>query len=137
MVGKERAPLRERQEGSALDITGTSSYEGAHETRVPGCRHPQRARPYRFRRDVDDPLCLTCAILYRPVLRRAIYVSLVVGTILTAINQGDVLLAGALTPIVAAKILLTYLVPYSVSTFSALSANRVVEAPYRKDRSSP
>jgi hypothetical protein len=137
VVGRNALRLGERQEIRALDITGTSSYEGAHETRVPGCRHPHRARPYRFRRDVDDPLCLTCAILYRPVLRRAIYVSLVVGTILTAINQGDVLLAGALTPIVAAKILLTYLVPYSVSTFSALSANRVVEAPYRKDRSSP
>ncbi len=112
-----------------MDITGTSRYEGAHETRAPGCRHPQRARPYRFRRDdVADPLCLACAICYRPVLRRAIYVSLVVGTVLTAINQGDVLLAGALTPIVAAKILLTYLVPYSVSTFSALSANRVKDA---------
>jgi hypothetical protein len=112
-----------------LDITGTSNYEGAHETRAPTCRHPQRARPYRFRRDdVNDPLCLACAIRYRPILKRAIYVSLVVGTILTAINQGDVLLAGALTPIVAAKILLTYLVPYSVSTFSALSANRVKDA---------
>jgi hypothetical protein len=66
-------------------------------------------------------------MLYRPVLRRAVYVALVVGTILTAINQGDVLLAGEVTSLVIAKILLTYLVPYSVSTFSALSANRVVE----------
>lgn len=124
-VQRDALRLRERQGRRALDITGTSSYEGAHETRAPGCRHPQRGRPYRFRRDVDDPLCFTCAILYRSVLRRAIYVSLVVGTILTAINQGDVLLAGTLTPTVVVKILLTYLVPYSVSTFSALSANRV------------
>jgi hypothetical protein len=49
------------------------------------------------------------------------------GTILTIINQGDVLLAGAVTPLVVAKILLTYAVPYSVSIFSALSANRVKE----------
>lgn len=110
-----------------MDVTGTSSYEGAHETCAPGCRHPQRARPYQFRSAFDDPLCLACAIRYRPVLRRAIYVSLVVGTILTAINQGDVLLAGQITSLVLLKILLTYLVPYSVSTFSALSANRVVE----------
>jgi hypothetical protein len=61
------------------------------------------------------------------VLRRAIYVALVVGTILAAINQGDVLLMGAITPVVVAKIVLTYLVPYSVSTFSALSANRVAD----------
>ena len=111
-----------------MDITGTSKYEGAPETRVPACRHHQRARPYRFQRNVDDPLCLACAIRYRPGLKRAIYVSLVVGTILTTINQGDVLLAGALTPIVAAKILLTYLVLYSVSTFSARSANHVKDA---------
>ena len=57
----------------------------------------------------------------------AVYVSVVVGTILTIINQGDVLLAGAITPLVVAKILLTYAVPYSVSTFSALLANRVKE----------
>jgi len=59
------------------------------------------------------------------VLSRAIYAALVVGTILTIINQGDVLLTGAITPTVVAKILLTYFVPYSVSTFSALSANQV------------
>ncbi len=128
MVERNALRLGEQRERSTLDIAGTSSHEGAHETGAPTCRHHQRARLYRFRRDVEDPLCLACATRYRPVLRRAIYVSLVVGTILTAINQGDVLLAGAFTPIVAAKILLTYLVPYSVSTFSALSANRVKDA---------
>ena len=92
---------------------------------VAGCKHRERARPYQFRRHVSDPLCLACAMLYRPVLRRAAYLALIVGTILTIINQGDVLLAGAVTPLVVAKILLTYAVPYSVSTFSALSANRV------------
>ena len=104
-----------------------SSSEGSHEASAAGCKHPGRARPYQFRRDASDPLCTVCAVLYRPVLRRAVYISLVVGTILTIINQGDVLLAGAITPLVVAKILLTYAVPYSVSTFSALSANRVKE----------
>ncbi len=68
-----------------------------------------------------------CAIFYRPVLSRAVYVALIVVTILTVINQGDVVLAGEFTPLVGAKILLTYAVPYSVSTFSALAANRVKE----------
>lgn len=63
------------------------------------------------------------------MLRRAVYTALVVGTILTIINQGDVLLVGAVTPLVAAKILLTYMVPYSVSIFSALWANRAKETP--------
>lgn len=73
-------------------------------------------------------MCVVCAILYRPVLRRAVYVALVIGTSLMVINQGNVLLAGAVTPLVLLKILLTYMVPYSVSTYSALSANRVEEA---------
>ncbi len=54
---------------------------------------------------------------------RALAVALVVGTILFAINQLDVVLGGALTPLVAAKIALTYLVPYSVSTYSALEVS--------------
>jgi hypothetical protein len=102
-----------------------SSLEGAPEAFAAACKHPGRARPYQFRRDASDPLCLVCAILYRPVLSRALYIALIVGTILTIINQGDVLLAGEVTPLVVAKIVLTYAVPYSVSTFSALSANRV------------
>jgi hypothetical protein len=60
-------------------------------------------------------------------VRRSLYIALVVGTIMTIINQGDVLLMEAITPLVVAKILLTHAVPYSVSTFSALSANRVKE----------
>ncbi len=105
---------------------GVSGLEGTHEASA-GCKHLGRIRPYQFRRDACEPLCLVCAVLYRPVLRRAVWIALIVGTILTIINQGDVLLAGAVTPLVVAKILLTYAVPYSVSTFSALSANRAEE----------
>jgi hypothetical protein len=49
----------------------------------------------------------------------------VVGTILFAINQLDVVASGQLTGLVAAKVLLTYAVPYSVSTYSALEVNRL------------
>lgn len=107
---------------------GVPNPRATGESSAARCKHSGRGRPYQFRRDGFEPLCLVCAILYRPVLRRAVYVALIVGTILTIINQGDVLLAGAITPLVVAKILLTYTVPYSVSTFSALSANRVRQA---------
>lgn len=100
------------------------SLRGTGEASDAECKHSGRVRPYQFRRDVFEPMCLVCAVLYRPVLRRAVCVALVVGTIL---NQGDVLLAGALAPLVAAKILLTYAVPYGASNFSALSANLVTE----------
>jgi hypothetical protein len=49
----------------------------------------------------------------------------VVGTILFLINQLDVVIAGHITALVVAKILLTYLVPFSVSTYSALQINRL------------
>jgi hypothetical protein len=54
---------------------------------------------------------------------RALAVGLVVGTLLFAINQLDVVLSGAITPLIVAKIALTYLVPYSVSTYSALEVS--------------
>jgi hypothetical protein len=51
--------------------------------------------------------------------RRSLYVALVVGTILNLINQGDALFGPA--PINWVKVLLTYLVPYAVSTYGAVS----------------
>jgi hypothetical protein len=52
-------------------------------------------------------------------------VAFVVGLALFLINQLDVVLSGGLTAVVAAKIALTFLVPYSVSTYSALQVNRL------------
>ena len=53
------------------------------------------------------------------VPRRSLLVSLVVGTILNLINQGDVLFGdGQVDPV---KIFLTYLVPYCVATYGAVS----------------
>jgi hypothetical protein len=53
------------------------------------------------------------------VPRRALGVALAVGTILNLINQGDALFAGQ--PLDWTKLLLTYLVPYCVATYGAVS----------------
>ncbi len=53
---------------------------------------------------------------------RACKVCGVVGTLLVAINQGDAILAGL--PIDWGKLILTYFVPYGVSTYSAVAALR-------------
>ena len=53
------------------------------------------------------------------VPRRSLWVALVVGTILNLINQGDRLLSGQHLDFM--KIALTYLVPYFVSTYGAVS----------------
>jgi hypothetical protein len=53
------------------------------------------------------------------VPRRSLYVALIVGTILNLINQGDVLWGAA--AISWTKLVLTYAVPYIVSTYGAVS----------------
>ncbi len=55
----------------------------------------------------------------RETVVRAVKMAAIVGPILTVINQGDVLLSGQYSPRVFLKIILTFLVPYSVSSFSS------------------
>jgi len=57
-----------------------------------------------------------------PVWRRALKVAVLVGPILVAVNQGDVILLGELDVICLLKIGLTFMVPYFVSTFSSVAA---------------
>lgn len=58
----------------------------------------------------------------RQIVMRAMKIAFIVGTILVAINQGDAILDGSLTAATVWKILMTYLVPYCVSTYAAVSA---------------
>ena len=53
------------------------------------------------------------------VPQRSLWVALIVGTILNLINQGDTLLAGHRLDFT--KLALTYVVPYLVSTYGAVS----------------
>jgi hypothetical protein len=58
----------------------------------------------------------------RDVVARSGKVGLMVGTILVGINYGDRLINGNILPIEWAKMLLTYFVPYCVSTYASVSA---------------
>jgi len=53
------------------------------------------------------------------VPQRSFWVALVVGTILNLINQGDTLVSGR--PLDVVKLVLTYIVPYFVATYGAVS----------------
>lgn len=64
-----------------------------------------------------QPVSFINAALERSVVIRALKVTVVVGTILVAINHGDVLLNGDDPNWL--KIILTYLVPYAVATYAA------------------
>lgn len=71
------------------------------------------------------PRCLWCFLRYVPMLRRSLLTALVVGTILTAINQGTVLADGDFPGELFWKIPLTYCVPFCVATWGALINSRI------------
>ncbi len=54
--------------------------------------------------------------------KKAIFTALFVGTLLTAINHGDVILSGLVPP--TWKVVLTYCVPYCVTTWGAITGKR-------------
>jgi hypothetical protein len=78
----------------------------------------------RFRL-AGETRCLRCALTYRPMLRRSLLTAIVVGTVLTAINQGTTLLDGNLPVSLAWKVPLTYAVPFCVATWGALVNSRL------------
>lgn len=58
------------------------------------------------------------------VVKRAAKIAVIVGVILATINHGDAIVSGTLTGVGIAKILLTFCVPYCVSTYSSVVAIR-------------
>jgi uncharacterized membrane protein len=68
--------------------------------------------------------CLICALRYRPLLARSARIALIVGTLLTAINHGDLLVGGHWMAAMIWKIPLTYAMPFVVATWGALSNGR-------------
>ncbi|ASC59011.1 TPA: nitrate/nitrite transporter NrtS [Vibrio vulnificus] len=56
------------------------------------------------------------------ILKRSIKVAAIVGTVLMMINHGDALFAGQVESERVLKILLTYMVPFCVSTQASVSA---------------
>jgi hypothetical protein len=63
-------------------------------------------------------------IAYRPHLRRTVLTALIVGTILFAINQLDVVLEGHAEWATWLKIGVTYVVPFAVANAGILIATR-------------
>ncbi|MGI8650202.1 MAG: hypothetical protein ACR2KW_07465 [Rubrobacter sp.] len=61
------------------------------------------------------------SVLHPAHLRRTGLIALVVGTWLTAFNQGDVVLSGGLEAGLAVKVLLNYLTPFVVANLGLIS----------------
>ena len=69
--------------------------------------------------------CRRCAVWHVPMLSRSALIALIVGTVLTAINQGDLLFGGNVTVTLLWKVPLTYAVPFAVATLGAMGAAKV------------
>ena len=63
-------------------------------------------------------------VMWPANLRRTVVTALVVGTILFAINQLNVVVDGDATPLVWIKTAVTYLVPFAVANVGVLIATR-------------
>jgi hypothetical protein len=103
----------------------TITLDGHAEPPACGAGHSATAR-FRFGRNGQaEQKCLRHAVAHRPLVRTAAVTAFVVGTVLTAINQGNLLLGGTLPAALVWKIPLTYCVPYCVATWSALRISRL------------
>jgi hypothetical protein len=69
------------------------------------------------------PSWLTLAIQKNTVIR-SFKVAVIVGTLLMMINHGDIIFTGKVGLIHVLKILLTYAVPFLVSTYSSVESQR-------------
>jgi hypothetical protein len=70
------------------------------------------------------------------MLRRSALTALVVGTVLVAINQGAIIVAGQFRPAFLWQIPLTFTVPFFVASWGALSNSRIsMREPERQEPS--
>lgn len=93
------------------------------------CAVCTRAAHYELERGITArAVCFRHLISARSVIRRAGLTALVVGSVLVAINQWDLLLSGDLSWRLASKVALTYCVPYCVTTWGVLGGARIRSA---------
>src|SRR5437660_9616765 len=89
------------------------------------CGRCARPVPPGYRLRGGDLRCRRHVVSHAAVYRRSLLTALVVGTILTAINQGNLILSHGFTQQILIKTALTYCVPFCVSTSGALGAARI------------
>mgnify|MGYP001106384385 CR=1 FL=1 len=79
----------------------------------------------------DALRCIRCTFMHWPTLSRSMKIAAIVGSVLVAINQGDIVLSGELATALLWKAPLTYATPFVVSLWGALANARVGLGPLR------
>jgi len=77
------------------------------------------------------------SVICRPHLGETIRVAVVVGTVLFAINQLDVVLAGKATWMTWLKAALTYIVPFLVANYGLLVGSRRQQETGDREQATP
>lgn len=129
-LSTSRYPLRTH--GSTFGAESTSK-DGHGSSGIGDAGRPRRASNDPLSRDSDGWYSLALSAENREavprfptrgnVLRRNLLIALVVGSVLSTVNQMAFLLGGPITPGVLLKIAFNYLVPFTVASVSA-SLNR-------------
>ena len=89
------------------------------------CRKSIAKQPYNITvNGVVQNRHLWCLVTHKPLLIRSVLASVVVGSILLGLNQGDFILSGQFHAALVWKVPLTYLVPFSVATWGAVSNSK-------------
>ncbi len=79
---------------------------------------PHDAEAISGRARVSLAIEICCA---RPTLRRTLRIATVVGVLLTAVNEGDSIVQGAVSTATAIKIGFNFLIPFVVSNLGVLA----------------
>ena len=116
-----RAALQQTDQDAFIDETAPACYRCGRATRA---GRTFAFRPPRATESEATIKCGRCGPRHVPMLKRSAYVAVVVGTILTLLNQGDGLFSGQWNNSLYWKIPLTYCVPFLVATYGALTAAR-------------
>lgn len=89
------------------------------------CSWCGRSVPPGYRLRGGDLRCWRHVVAHSAVWRRSLLTALIVGTILTSINQGNFIVHSGVSEQILLKMGLTYCVPFCVSTSGALGAARI------------
>jgi hypothetical protein len=115
-------PMMAERDTAAVQAIASDPQCARCRTTFAGTAYEVRAENTTFLR------CLRCALTYGPLVRRSAIIAIIVGTVLIAINQGNVIVGGEFPPSLYWKIPLTYAVPYCVATTGAiLNARRHID----------
>jgi hypothetical protein len=92
---------------------------------APRCGRCGRPVPPGYRLQGGDLRCWRHVLPHPAVWKRSLITALIVGTILTAINQGNFIVHSGFSHQILLKMALTSCVPFCVSTSGALGAARI------------